>query len=266
MSGLLKTLLIGAIILLGGMLSLSCAKKTTGPSSSGDIENQLKNCDWRVSIDAESLDESVYIEYQSRTPLNTIPTVNVSIDEINCILSYENDFMAEGWYIYYAHLRYPSQFTPGQSYQITLTVNGISTSASLEMICPITITEAPETFDPTQANIIRWHQDKSGNLQTAYLYWHYGDDYNTGECDVIIPPSDRYYVVPANTVPVNWTYIEGQISSYNVKIAGKVAFMADTWVKLLYNSGYYPTEISRNERAKNQHVFRQKRNMTAIEK
>jgi len=246
MSRLFKTLLIGMLLVTGVVFSFSCAKKTSGPSST-DIFEQFSNCNWFVYL-AEN--EPIEVQYESSTPLTEIPALELTINGTICDFdpyNYGDDY----WALFY--FTYPNQIIPGQTYQVALKVNGNTKTASVVMVYPVTITVAPETFDHAQAQTFGWELERDSNYQFVYLWWDTEDDYN--EKNPQISSSARQYIVTVNTVPADWRYIDFQINQRNITITDKTAFLACSGDYRYYWDNSISSRVARKDLPKHHRMF-----------
>jgi len=227
MSKISKKLWGVCLLIIGAVLLFSCAKKTTGPSLPGSVDDlyaSIGKCDWEVviwnGVFSQEYTSEIGVRYISTTTLNESPSIYISVNGVNCTLveAYWDEMYFE----------FIDQFTPGQSYNIILTVNGISYSSSLEIPYPVTIVYAPESFDYAQAQLFRWEIYKNASYQM--LYYDDDDDgtnnpfyfYDFGE--KLISSSVRDYWIPAYTSSDN--YFSFEVFAMNIKINDKILYYA----------------------------------------
>jgi len=245
----LKTRLLVLLIVAGAMLLFSCAKKTTGPGSSGNIWDQVRKCDWTVFFEGES--NIVSVAYDSNTPLNETPAVTLSIDGDICDL--QTHYGSGNWFGFV--FRYLSPLTPGHSYEVILTVNGTASSTSFEIPCLLTITYAPEIFNHSQASSFAWSLQKNADYQ--FVEWYYsGEDGNDHGDSKQTATSTREYVIPANRVPSNWGYFCFNPYVYNIKIIGKTAFGSSSGDERWYYANPANIKVADDTRQTQNRMFR----------
>jgi len=253
MRRLVKHLAILLAIVIGIIFLFSCAKKTTGPKDPfGDIEDQLDNCEWHVALGCLSNDPSSgYVWYSSVTPLGENPSVSISINGNNCTLSYPYYGGEDGHYYYDSEFYCPFPLAHGQLYQVALTVNGSTTSTSLEMVHQVTLRAEPETFNHAQAMRFSWEISKNPDYYEREYDW-YTQDWDDGGAYTIISGSSRNFTLPANTVPANWRYFSFSLDPVNVKIVSNTAFLSyGGSADLEYGSYFFP---SNTEKKLNRHI------------
>jgi len=245
MSKLYMNLLIGLLIVIGGMLSFSCAKKTTAPDSSGDNFDdflaQLANCEWQIYIQPEEhpndfLDGETWIVVDAlpKTPYSGgLPTVIFKINDDVCEQDWWYDEYDESGYYSWWFI-YPTELIPGESYDLSLIIDGNSTRTSLEIPYIPTLTE-PEIFIHSQATLFKWTLSKSANIQSVFKGWQPSEEGENYQGELIVN-SVRQYIMPAGTVPSNWTRFGFGIINISYKIIEKVGFFS---LKMGVRS-YYP--------------------------
>jgi len=241
-------LMITLLVIIGEMLLFSCVAKTTGPSTLGNIFEQVEACDWCVYLnyDEYDVDNIAYshtlVRYYAHTQLSVIPTVSININGTNLVLyNFFDDSNFDDDVTYFWYFTNPIPITSDTLYTIALTVNGNTSSASLEIPYHPSINYAPEIFNHTQAMIFAWELNKNANYQMiAYdLY----DNYQEFFINIPISTSDRQYVIQPNTIQATWESIDIFVVVQDIKIEGNIAFIAERSDDRAYFASGYSSRV-----------------------
>jgi len=195
----------------------------------GNSEIWVTDTDGNDTFMGYSPSVHVALERGEDFPFTSEPTVVVRVNNILCQLveTYFNTWGYDGFF------EYSTLFSGGTTYDITLTVNGETTSGSVSMPFTPNVTHPP-TFIPTQDMTFNWTLSANSMLQMVDLvYWDsilQDELYQGGPID----SSLRHYVVPANTVPSSWVNASFGLGEFNVAMASGVGVSV-----LVGNSGYW---------------------------
>jgi len=224
MSNYLKSLLVVLLMLIGSLLLFSCAKNTTGPSSS-TLTEQFANCNWRVSCNVSSPTVSTWgVSYYATAPLNVIPTVSLGVNGSIYPLTFGYSTQYYDSYSYtYSATNLPN-ITAGNEYNLSLTVNGNTNSTTLTVPHSPTLVSSPSTFNKSRDNTFSWQISNNPRIYILGFYWSATNAPTVGQVTKYIDSNSNSYTVPANTVPSDWRVIQFSITPLNYSIVGSTSF------------------------------------------
>jgi len=180
----------------------------------------------------------VVVQIIRPTPFN--PAVTVSVNGTNSQYVSSELYDMGNMYLYECHFIYTTLFISGSSYAITLIVDGVSSSGNVIMAYNPIVTHPP-IFIPTLDMTFNWSIAYSPQIQDLFI------DYSSvsgGSHSIFGPisPSLRSYLIPANTVPADWTYLIFNLAVGNQSLVGSTAFISQAGYVIEFNNDNYPSE------------------------
>jgi len=248
----IKTILLVIMLVSIALLATSCGdkgkKSPTGPG--GGIPNipGLANCENWVTLtnyDYPNLHAEVDVTLMRTTQFTSTPVITLSIDgqawqldeEGVVLTSYAGRYYANGIFVRSTPL------VAGQTYSVSVSINGASTTGSIKMVEVPTLTTSSETFVHTSAMTYSWTLSENPTWQSVYIYCmkNWSEMQEIAEED--LAASVRTYTIRANTVPANWSYVDFALTVENIVVSDRTAFSSENSdEKMFYNMGAAPSE------------------------
>jgi len=198
--------------------------------------------------EAESTDgELILIPYVSvsierDSPYATEPPMTVRVNGTTCQYD-EVDFWEDddGVYHYTGYFIYTTPFVGGSTYSVYVNIDGVSATGNVVMPYTPNVIHPP-SFNHEQPMSFAWTLGNSATGNSAMiqqLYIEYETvDWGWGDiADGMINASTRAYIIPANTVPSNWSYLYFDLGELNAVFSGNTAFVAVAYYETLFASG-----------------------------
>jgi len=236
------------------------AQVSVEPAGFNDAENWV----YLVNDDEEEWDSYdsnmrpamigwVWVEISRATAINTVTVKvnNVTLD------GWGYPVYVNGHYTWEGDYSYTTTFVPGQTYAVVLTINNETPiNGSVEMVYTPSVS-APATFDRTRHMTYNWTMGKSAIVQGLGLWGDALYPYDDFEIfEGYIPPSQRSYVVEANTVPANWVELEFFLGEANFVLTGKTMFVCSVEYYKFYSQGGAAVRQARTHKERVQRMQR----------
>jgi len=156
---------------------------------------------------------------------SALPAIAVTVN--NTVMSssgYTENLSSEDGLYYYEWTFYNAALTlvPGTNYTIALSISGTVKTETVQMPYKPVVSRTPTTFAYNQNRTYNWTLTQSANIQYAVVSWTVGQ--NTPEIEITLTPSDRTYLLTANTVPSNWSWLGFELGEGNFVQQGNIIF------------------------------------------
>jgi len=203
------------------ILSVSCAKKTTQPTDNDTyledfaaFRENYANCINEITIYNTEDHIPGVVAYFSQTIPFQACTIKIQGEAKYIEFSYELDKVE---YTFPNH----TPFVAGRKYSVSHTIDGVETSADVEMAYPPIVTTSSTTFNHTQSMTFNWTLGKNAIVQLFGFEW---ETTNHRNGNIVLSPSNRQYIIPANTVDADWLSLSIELDEWNYYFSGVTAF------------------------------------------
>jgi len=175
------------------------------------------------------------------------PTISVKIDNNNLTFVYLEEYQADGmWYLSWRFF-WSTAVVSGNTYGVLLNVDGNEKTSNLNIVYTPEVFTNPANFNHSQAMTYNWTLSQNSQLQAVYFGWSAWSGYQD-EVEYALSPSDRMWVVPANTVLSDWEFVGFALVEANYQVVGNTVFISSSLVTKDFTSMVTHRDISERER------------------
>jgi len=201
---------------VNGTITWQNGNTEEGPGVLTDVEVPLD--EWFVQVEEDIyepyVNTYVTVDVTVANAFATVPAVTVKIGTTDYTFDEAGHDPVEGGTNYFWKFYYAQILTPGQTYPVTLTVDGENTVGNLKVAYPANIT-GPANLVATQNTTATWTLTQNNDLQILdMMYTTASGGFGRPTFDDLLPTA-RSYVIPANTVPSNWDYADFGLNEIN---------------------------------------------------